>query len=415
MNATPTDRMNLILERLDSRLDQFLGSETPPPPQTEHYHLLFHTSMEPFANKLIAKSQALAPTKTSFTPYTINWDRFNDKTDNIKINNMKSPTHFKGKHVLFIASFHDNDATMSQFHVIAFLCECLVESLTILLPYYSTATMERVDIGSDGVVPTANTLALLFNGLPSVGRPIRVMTYDLHTLQNRFYLTGHAVATLHTAIPLVVEVIEGSARPAGQTPITAIAFPDEGAKKRFGKMFEGVGRMSEANGDIIFCSKVRSGNNRIVSIADGDPKGKHVLIVDDQTKSGGTLIKCAQALKAKGATEVSAYVTHAIMTDEFWSKFVYDRTKTEENRTPPPFGIFSKCYITDSIPVENEIQNATKGRGDKLGGRTLNWTEDNTETGLKTERTAFLHSQQAGFILDKLHVLPLASLVLKDL
>ena len=34
----------------------------------------------------------------------------------------------------------------------------------------------------------ASTLARLFSNLPRVGKPIRVMTYDLHTLQNRFYL-----------------------------------------------------------------------------------------------------------------------------------------------------------------------------------------------------------------------------------
>jgi hypothetical protein len=31
----------------------------------------------------------------------------------------------------------------------------------------------------------------LFSNLPRVGKPIRVMVYDLHTLQNRFYLSGY--------------------------------------------------------------------------------------------------------------------------------------------------------------------------------------------------------------------------------
>ena len=356
--------------------------------------------MQSFATNLIKESKNTDSTKT-FTPYTTNWDRFNDKSDDIKINGMNSPTHFKGKHVLFIASFHNNDVTMSQFHVIAFLCECLVESLTVLLPYYSTATMERVDIGSDGVIPTANTLALLFNGLPSVGKPIRVMTYDLHTLQNRFYLTGHAVATLHTAIPLVVDVITGEARPEGQTKITAIAFPDEGAKKRFGTMFEGVNGMSEKRGDIIFCSKVRQGANRIVSIADGNPEGKHVLIVDDQTKSGGTLLKCAAALKEKGATEVSAYVTHAILTDEFWSKFVINMDAQNA-----PFNALKMLYMTDSVPTDI-YSNCTEH------GKSLIWNivEDQT----KEKKGAFISVSLIEAALKKLHILPLASLVLKDL
>jgi hypothetical protein len=47
-------------------------------------------------------------------------------------------------------------------------------------------TMERVVV--EGEVATANTLARLLSSLPPCGKTTRVMFYDLHTLQNRFYL-----------------------------------------------------------------------------------------------------------------------------------------------------------------------------------------------------------------------------------
>jgi hypothetical protein len=46
--------------------------------------------------------------------------------------------------------------------------------------------MERVVV--EGEVATANTLARLLSSLPPCGKTTRVMFYDLHTLQNRFYL-----------------------------------------------------------------------------------------------------------------------------------------------------------------------------------------------------------------------------------
>ena len=50
--------------------------------------------------------------------------------------------------------------------------------------------MERVVV--EGEVATANTLARLLSSLPPCGKTTRVMFYDLHTLQNRFYLRwGH--------------------------------------------------------------------------------------------------------------------------------------------------------------------------------------------------------------------------------
>jgi hypothetical protein len=38
--------------------------------------------------------------------------------------------------VLFLASFHSNDATLSQLYVCITLLESLVKSLTIVLPFY---------------------------------------------------------------------------------------------------------------------------------------------------------------------------------------------------------------------------------------------------------------------------------------
>lgn len=36
----------------------------------------------------------------------------------------------------------------------------------------------------------------------------------------------------------------------------------------------------------------------------------------------GTLIECAKALRDRGATKISAYVTHAVFPGEAWRKYV---------------------------------------------------------------------------------------------
>jgi phosphoribosylpyrophosphate synthetase len=87
---------------------------------------------------------------------------------------------------LFLASFANNDVTLSQFQVMICLLQSFIESLTVVLPYYPVGTMERVT--KEGTVATAATFAHMFSSLPSCGRPTRLMVYDLHTLQNRFYL-----------------------------------------------------------------------------------------------------------------------------------------------------------------------------------------------------------------------------------
>ena len=51
-----------------------------------------------------------------------------------------------GEHVLLLASFHNNDVTFSQFQVMVVLLQSFIESLTIVLPFYPTGTMERVTL-----------------------------------------------------------------------------------------------------------------------------------------------------------------------------------------------------------------------------------------------------------------------------
>ena len=76
----------------------------------------------------------------------------------------------------------------------------------MVLPYYPVGTMERTV--KEGQVATANTYAQMFSNLPSCGKPTRLLIYDLHTLQNRFYLHGNVIGSLKTTIPLLLPEIK---------------------------------------------------------------------------------------------------------------------------------------------------------------------------------------------------------------
>jgi phosphoribosylpyrophosphate synthetase len=271
---------------------------------------------------------------------------------------------------------------MSQFHVISHLCESFAKSLTVLLPYYSTATMERVDIYKDGVVPTASTLARFFNGLPSMGYPIRLMTYDLHTLQNRFFISGHALASLHTATRLMVDEITVNKH------IDALAFPDAGAHKRFSDLFKSVITKEKT----ITCEKVREGDRRFIKVIEGEnviQTANHILIVDDILNSGGTLIECASKLREINRdVKISIYTTHAVFGPKFF-----------ENLNSSKFAHFDMVYTTDSIP--NTI---TEGSSGNLPNTTINIPRESAEN------IKHVSSRKI-----KLHIFKLAQQVIKDL
>jgi hypothetical protein len=133
-----------------------------------------------------------------------------------------------------------------------------IESLTIVLPFYPVGTMERVDI--EGKVATANTYALLLSNLPNLGKPNRLMMYDIHALQERFYFHNSTIPSLHTTLPLLLKKLS-------TTSINTIAFPDAGAAKRFGHYFHDDGF------EIIICGKVRDGLKRKIYIQEGITEG----------------------------------------------------------------------------------------------------------------------------------------------
>ncbi|CAM9823544.1 unnamed protein product, partial [Sphacelaria rigidula] len=66
---------------------------------------------------------------------------------------------------------------------------------------------------------------------------------------------------------------------------------------------------------------VRSGDIRQITIQDGDPAGKNIIIVDDLVQTGGTLYECGVALKAAGANAVQAFVAHGVFPKEAWKRF----------------------------------------------------------------------------------------------
>jgi phosphoribosylpyrophosphate synthetase len=190
--------------------------------------------------------------------------------------------------------------------------------------------MERVD--TEGQVATAMTLAALLSTIPlCASGPAKLIVFDIHALQERFYFGNTIIPVLVSAVPLFLDVLQS----VHLEEEVAIAFPDEGAMKRFGVQFQGF--------ELILCSKVRDGDKRKVVVKEGEAKDRHVFIIDDLVKTGGTLLECKSAILKEGAKHVSAFVTHAVFPQDSWKRFAL----SPDNKDPHPF---EKFYVTDSCP-----------------------------------------------------------------
>ena len=257
----------------------------------------------------------------------VEWKVFPDGTPNIRFD----ANSIEGRDVIFIGSV--------ERHLLPFmsLCyavpRCLARTFTVVVPFYPTGTMERVE--TEGEVATAKTLARMMSATPSpqLGETTFIF-FEMHALATRFYFSDNIKVQLHTAVPLFLRHLDKLTKREGAKPM--IAFPDEGAKKRFGRFFRD-------KFEICLCIKTRIGDKRELVLQEGAPAGQHVFIVDDLVQSGGTLVAARDLLYAKGASKVSAYVTHGVFPRESWKRFLVENT-------PKGLKPFESFIMTDSIP-----------------------------------------------------------------
>ena len=92
----------------------------------------------------------------------------------------------------------------------------------------------------------------------------------------------------------------------------------------------------------------------------GDVSGRRCILFDDKIDGGGTLCNAAQALIDSGAEEVSAYVTHGVL-----SGAAVERVNGS---------VLKELVMTDSIPAPDRARDGGKIRYvscDKLLGEAI--------------------------------------------
>ncbi|CAK9201913.1 unnamed protein product [Sphagnum jensenii] len=287
-------------------------------PNKKQVCLFYCSETEDLARRIAAETD-------SIELKSIKWGTFADGFPNLFVPNAHG---IRSQHVAFLASFSSPGVIFEQLSIIYALPRMFVSSFTLVLPFFPTGTLERME--DEGDIATAFTLARILSNIPiSRGGPTSLVIFDIHALQERFYFGDNVLPCFESGIPLLKHRLH-------QLPDAnniSVAFPDEGAWKRFHKQLQHF--------PTIVCTKVRDGNNRIVRLKEGEPQGRHVVIVDDLVQSGGTLIECQKLLAADGASKVSAYVTHGVFPKRSWERFGHD------NGEGPEHG-FAHFWITDS-------------------------------------------------------------------
>ena len=244
------------------------------------------TSNEPLA-RAIGKSIGIELGKCSISA-------FPDGETFIKIEE-----NVRGQDVFVIQSTcpPTNHNLMELFIMIDALRRASAMRITAVLPYYGYARQDRKD---QPRVPI--TAKLVANLLVAAGVN-RILTMDLHAQQIQGFF-DIPVDHLYAA-----PVMYGYLKKKKLSNLVVVS-PDVGGLK----MAHAYSQVMEAGLAIV--AKRRKSAADVESMAViGEIRGKNVLLVDDLTETAGTLTAAAALLKKKGARQIIACVSHAILND----------------------------------------------------------------------------------------------------
>ncbi|GBG69446.1 hypothetical protein CBR_g4141 [Chara braunii] len=218
-----------------------------------------------------------------------------------------------------------------------------------VIPFLGYSTMERQVL--PGEVVTAKVNARLLSSIPCSKLGNVFLFVDLHVQTLLQYMEGPHVRMELYAMEVLLKGVRDHLDLTSEPFMFASA--DLGRPlwvESFAKRF-GV--------DVAFVRKARDFDVTRVQSVVGSVAGKHVIIYDDMTRSGGTLIKAAQAYIDEGATRVSAVLSHlALASDEVVRRLIESPVATiiatnthPMSRAQSVLSASDKFKIVDITPV----------------------------------------------------------------
>src|SRR6202030_3332372 len=224
-------------------------------------------------------------------------------------------------------SYPANDHLMELLVTLDALRRASARRVTAVIPYYGYARQDRKS-GSR----TPISAKLVSNLITNAGAD-RVLTVDLHAGQIQGFFdipTDNLYAS-----PVMVRDI----RDRFDLSKAMVVSPDVGGVVRA----RGLAKRINAPLAIIDKRRERAGESEVMNVI-GEVEGRTCILVDDIVDSGGTLVNAADALLEQGATDVSAYITHGVLSGGAVARVTASRLK--------------ELVITDSIQPTEAVRVA---------------------------------------------------------
>ena len=203
--------------------------------------------------------------------------------------------------------------------------------ITAVIPYFGYARQDR----KPG--PRAPISAKLVANMITEAGADRVLTLDLHAAQIQGFFD------IPTDNLFAVPVLSRDAKEHLDIENVMVVSPDTGGVVRARALAKRLDSLLA----IVDKRRDKPGESEVMNVI-GDVKGKDCILIDDIIDSGGTLCNAAEALLKMGATSVTAYITHGVLSGGAVARITSSKLK--------------ELVITDSIEPTSAIRAASNIR-----------------------------------------------------
>jgi len=218
--------------------------------------------------------------------------RFSDGEISVKIKE-----NVRGRDVFIVqpSSPPQNDNLMELLILIDAVRRASADRITAVIPYYGYARQDRKD------QPRVPITAKLVANLITAAGANRVLTMDLHADQIQGFF-DIPVDHLYAA-PVFIEYFKSK-----KLDNIILVSPDvggiKGARALANRMGVDFGAVDKR--------RISAKQTEVMNVM-ADVEGRNVIIVDDMASTAGSLTEAAKAIQSKGAKEIYAGVTHAVL------------------------------------------------------------------------------------------------------
>ncbi|HEY0381998.1 MAG TPA: ribose-phosphate pyrophosphokinase [Candidatus Elarobacter sp.] len=213
-----------------------------------------------------------------------------------------------------------NDSLMELLLIIDALRRASSNRISAVIPYFGYAKQDKKTKGREPI-----SAKLVANMIEMAGAE-RIVTLDLHAAQIQGFFDVPVDNLM--AAPTLCNYLKNQNLQGDRIVVVS---PDAGGVPRA----ETFAKRLKSNLAVIIKRRPEPDVSEVTHIV-GDVEGKIAVVVDDMISTGGTLVKAAEALRKKGATDVYTLATHGIFAGDAIAQF----EKSDINRV----------IVTNTIP-----------------------------------------------------------------